>query len=446
MKVLVLGNDGRAHALVWKLFNSTQSSEVICAPGNGGTSQLAPQVDMETENVAEIAHWAFKQDIDMIIPSDSAAIQAGLLDEAVSFGIPVCAPAQQVARIGASRCMTKEFLLKHEIPTAPGRAFTDLKTAERYLAAQTLPIVIKADHRAAGSGTFHDRYAALQALREFFEARPLEGSNDGVVIEALLPGSPVSMSALTDGTTVLPFLPTRLYHRLNEGDEGPVAPGMGAHTSNSTYASKLTTFFHQRLITPIITAMTQAELTYQGIIGVDSIITPKGPRITSIHPTLQDQEAQVVLPRLEDDLLPIMHAAATKRLHQYPTLHWKDEASVGLSLVAEGYPHHFPKGSPIEGLTEADKGVLIFQDQTHNPMGMRYDSFGNQGTDPLAGLIMGLGSGKTSAITTTGGHVLTIVALAGSLNGARGRAVLNAERINFSGRQYRGDIGQKDLS
>jgi phosphoribosylamine--glycine ligase len=446
MKVLVLGNDGRAHALVWKLFNSPQSSDVLCAPGNGGTSQLAPQVDRDLSLIAETAHWAFKQDIDIIIPAHSEVSQLPLLDEARTFGIAVCGPMQSVAHLEQSRCAMKEFLLKHNLPTANGRAFTDLSIAERYLAAQQLPVVLKADNRTVGGGIYEERYAALQALRELFEARPLEGSNNGVIIEAYLAGSSVSMSALTDGTTVLPFLPTRIYERLNEGDTGPPAPGMGAHTSNSTYAQKLTAYFQQHILRTIVQAMEKESCSYQGILSVDCIITNKGPRITSLHFAMQDQEAQVVLPRMEDDLLSLVHAAATKRLYQYPTITWKDEASVGITLVAEGYPHHFPTGSPIDGLTDLDKGVLLFHHQTHNPMGMRYDDFGSQGTDPLAGLIMGLGSGRTSAITTTGGKVLTLVTLAGSLNGARGRAVLNAERIKFAGRYYRGDIGMKEFA
>lgn len=444
MKVLVLGNDGRAHALVWKLFNSIQASQVLCCPGNGGTGQLAPQVDLNTSNVVDIAHWAFEQNVDIIVPTSSQLLNTGIFDEAASFNIPVCGPSKQFAWIATSRCAAKEFLLRHTIPTAPGRVFTDVATAEKYLAAQPLPVVIKADHRAVRSGIYQERYAALQALREFFDARPVEGTNDGVVIETFLPGAALSISALTDGQTTLAFLPARIYDRLYEDDHGPRAPGIGAHTGHSTYSQKLTLYLQNNLLTPIVTALTKEQVSYRGLIGIDCVVTDKGPRVTGLRSAMHDQEAQVVLPRLEDDLMPLLQATTSGRLHQYTTLHWKDMASVGIALVAEGYPHHFPMGSSVDGLTDVDEGILIFHDQTHNPSAMQYDVTQNRGPDPLAELIMGVGR-RTSAITTTGGHVLTVVALAATLNGARGRAVLNAERINFAGRYYRGDIGKREF-
>lgn len=445
MKILVLGNDGRAHALVWKLFNSPQADLVLCAPGNGGTAQLALQVDLELNNVAEVACWAFDEQVDLIVPASSAPLLAGLVDEVVAMHIGVCGPSQRSTRLEQSRCYTKEFLLRYELPTARGRPFADLATAEKYLAAQPLPVVIKADHPAVGDGIFEDRYAALAALHELFTARLVEGRNDGVVIEEFLPGARVTFSALTDGRTALPLLPTRLYDRLGEGDSGPIASGMGAHTGTSTYAHRLADFLHQRLVVPIVTALAREGLPYWGVLGIDCIITEHGPRITALRCSMRDLEAQVVLPRLEDDVLPIIQAMITKRLDQVPPLCWRDEASVGIALVAQGYPHHFAVGGTIEGLADIDEGVLIFHDQTHNRSGLRYTPATHQGASPLAALMMGGGSPGTG-ITTTGGHVLTVVALAATLNGARGRALLNAERIAFPGRYYRGDIGRREFA
>lgn len=448
MKVLVLGDDGRAHALVWKLFNSTQANEIVCIPGNGGTAQLAPQVeDANLSNPAELARWAFQEGIDTIVPASSDYLQHGLMDELHAFQIGVCSPPQAAIALEQSRCYAKEFLLRHNLPTAKGRPFQDLATAERYLAAQPLPIVVKADHRAAGEGIYQDRYAALTALREFFESRPLEGENNGVVIESFLSGTRLSLSAITDGTTVIPLLPTWIYDRMEEGDKGTVAPGMGAHTSTSTYARKLTEYLRQNLLLPIVTALNQHNFAYKGFIGVDCIITDQGPRITGMRCAMRDMESQVVLPRMEDDILPLIQAAINHRLDTVAPPRWRDEASVGIALVAQGYPHHFPTGGPIEGLSDIDQGVLVFHNKTHNALGLRYDTGASRGGDPLASLMraaMG-GSGKGTAFTTTGGHVLAVVALAATLNGARGRAIINAERITFPGRYFRGDIGQREL-
>ncbi len=443
MKVLVLGKDGRAHAMVWKLFNSPQTDEILCLPGNGGTGQLALQADVDTHNIPELSHWAFRAGVDTIVPIETPPIREGLVEEALSFRINVFAPSPQSVRLEESRCYAKEFLLQHGLPTAEGRAFTNLATAERYLAAQSLPIVVKADHRDVGEGIYHDRYMALTALKDLFAVHPVEGENRGVVIESFLPGTRVSMSAITDGTTTRPLLPTWIYDRLEEGGQGAVAPAMGAHTSASTYAKKLTTYMHQHLIQPMVAALHQDAMPYQGILGVDCIITDRGPRITGLRCTMRDMEAQVVLPRLEDDLFPFIQAATAGNLEQTPPMRWRDESSVGIALVAQGYPHHYPMGSPIEGLELLDDGVLVFHDETYSPLGLRYDP-SPRGPDPLSALIMGTG-GEKPPFSTTGGHVLCVVALAATLNGARGKAVINAERITFNGRYFRGDIGMYEL-
>ncbi len=443
MKILVLGADGRAHAMVWKLFSSP-SAEVFCAPGNGGAVLLAPQVEIELESPPEVARWAFGEQIDLIVPADSGTLWAGMVDEVVSMHIGVFGASQRGTRLEWSRCYAKEFLQRYGLPTARGRAFTSLPTAEKFLAAQSLPVVLKADHPAGGGGVYHDRYAALEALRSLFVNRPIEGSSNGVVIEEYLPGISVSFSAIVDGSTALPLLPARIYDRLEDSPEAPYAPGMGAITGNSSYARRLGDYLHSHLISPIVAAMAKEGLPYWGILGVDCVITEQGPRIAALRCSLRDMEAQVVLPRLEDDLLPLIEAAISRRLHQLPPLCWRDEASVGISLVAQGYPNHFAIGGAVRGLSDLDEGVLVFHNQTHNPAGLRYTPPSRGGPGLLGSLIMGAHS-VAPDITLTGGHVLTVVGLGATLNGARGRALLNAERISFPGRTYREDVGSHEF-
>lgn len=445
MKILLLGEDGRAHAFAWKLFNSPQAIEIICAPGNGGTSQLVPRVELQPEDAGEIGRWAFNEHVDLILPSSSEPLHAGLADEAAALHISVCGPLKDSARIGQSRCYAKEFLLRHSLPTARGQAFRKLTMAERYLAAQPFPIVIKSDHPGGGSGTFADRYTALRALRDFFAARPVEGTSEGVVIEEYLPGVRICFSAFTDGHTAVPLLPVRLYDHLREGDASSFAPRIGANTGTSTYAHKLTEYLHERLIMPIVAALQQEQMPYLGILGIDCIITAQGPRITGLRSSLRDMEAQVILPRLQDDLLPIIAATTARRLHQPPPLRWRKEASIGMALVARGYPHHFPVGSTIDGLESIESGVFVFHSQTNNPFGLVYKPVAHRGPDPLAKLIMGM-EGPRTTITTTGGHVLTVVALGKTLQEARQRALHNAECITFAGRSYAEDIGQREFT
>jgi phosphoribosylamine--glycine ligase len=449
MKVLVLGNDGRAHALVWKLFNSPLVTELVCAPGNGGTAQLAPSADLDEADVAAIARWAFEEGVDLIVPAGSRALQAGLVDEVIALQVGVCGPSQRSTVLERSRCRAKEFMLRHALPTAPGRAFTDLATAEKFLATQPLPVMIKADHPAVGEAVYHDRYAALEGLHELFSARPLDDTNDGVVIEQYLEGPRVVLSAFTDGRTAVPLLPVRLYDRLEEGDAGPLAPGMGAHTGASQFARRLTAYLHEKLIAPVIAGLAREDLPFWGILGIDCVITTAGPRLTALRCSMREGEAQVVLPRLEDDLVPWIQAMIARRLHEAAPPRWAATPSVGIGLVARGYPHHFPVGIPIQGIENLDEGVLAFHSATENLAGLRYTPRQRRGSGSgllgLIGTLPGTMLPGSGLLRTTGGHVLTVVALGATLAGARGRALINAERITFEGRTFRGDIGAKEF-
>jgi phosphoribosylamine---glycine ligase len=449
MKVLLLGEDGRAHALAWKLFNSPLVHELICAPGNGGTTPLVPSAQIELNDAAAIARWAFDEGIDIIVPAGSRALHAGLVDEVVALHIGVCGPSQRSAALERSRCLAKEFMLRSNLPTAPGRAFTDLATAEKYLATLPLPVMIKADHPDAGEASYGDRYAALEGLRELFNARTLEGPNDGVVIEAYLQGARVVLSAFTDGRTAVPLLPTRLYDRVEEADAGARGRGVGAHTSDSTYARRLADYLHQKFITPVVAGLARDGLPYWGVVGIDCIVTESGPRLVGLRSSMREGEAQVVLPRLQDDLMPWIQAMIAQRLHELPAPSWAPVASVGIGLMARGYPHHFPTGGPVRGVEDLDEGVLAFHSATENPAGLRYISrvSGGSSLSLLGGLGASLPSFGTSAPATytTGGLVLTVVAQGATLAGARGRALINAERVTFEGRMFRSDIAGKEF-
>jgi phosphoribosylamine---glycine ligase len=449
MKVLVLGDDGRAHTLAWKLFNSPLASELICAPGNGGTGALVPAADIDITDAPAIARWAFDEGIDLIVPAAGRPLHAGLVDEVVSLQVGVCGPSQRSTLFERSRCQAKEFMLRHGLPTAPGRAFTDLATAEKYLAMQPLPVMIKADNPAAGEAHYDERYAALEGLRELFATQPLEGSNDGVVIESYLHGARVVMSAFTDGRTAVPLLPVRLYDHVEEGGGGALARGIGAHTGNSTFARRLSQYLHEKFITPSVAGLAQDNYPYWGILGIDCIVTEQGPRLISLHTSLREGEAQVVLPRLEDDLMPWIQSMIAQRLHERPAPQWSPTVSVGIGLVARGYPHHFAVGGAVLGLEELDEGVLAFHSATENPSCLRYTPRLSRGSGAgaLAGSLTGFPffGGSPGALRATGGLVMTIVAIGATLAGARGRALVNAERISFEGRAYRGDIGAKEF-
>jgi phosphoribosylamine---glycine ligase len=444
MKVLVLGGDGRAHTLVWKLFNSPLVTELVCAPGNGGTSQLTPSADLDQADAGTIARWAFDEGIDLIVPAGSESLRAGLVDEVISLQVGVCGPSQRSTSLETSRCRAKEFMLRHNLPTAPGRAFTSLATAERYLASQPLPVIIKADHPSGGEAAYHDRYAALEGLRELFAAPSVDGATAGVVIESYLPGPRVVMSAFTDGHTTVPLLPTRLYDRVEEGNTGTFAYGVGAHTGAGTFARRLGEYLHEKLIGPVAAGLAAENLPYWGILNIDCVVTDQGPRLTAIRCSMREGEAQVVLPRLQDDLLPWVQAMIARRLRDMPAPSWAITPSVGLGLMARGYPYHFPVGGPVGGIDELEEGVLAFHSATESPSGIRYTPQRSRGSG--SGLFGLLGvSGPGAALRTTGGLVLTVVGTGVTLAGGRARALINAERVTFEGRTFRGDIGAKEF-
>ena len=449
MKILLLGGDGRAHTLTWKLFNSPLVDELIVAPGNAGAGALAPTTEIDLHDAAAIARWCFDESVDIVIPAESVPLHAGLVDEATSLQIGVCGPSQRSAVLARSRCRAKEFMLRHKLPTAPGRAFADLATAEKYLATQPLPVMIKADHSAGGEAVYADRYAALEGLRELFAAHTSDGEQ-GVVIETALQGARVVLSAFTDGRTAVPLLPVRLYDRVEEHDGGAGARGVGAHTSNSIFGRKLAAYMHDNLIAPIVAGLARDQLPFWGILGIDCIITDQGPRLTALRAAMHEGEAQVVLPRLEDDLLPWIQAMIARRLHELPAPQWSPTASVGIGLFARGYPHHFALGGAIGGVEMLDEGVLAFHSATESSGGMRYVPRLRRGSSGglLGGLglpMFGAGLASGGMLHTTGGLVMTIVATGATLAGARGRALVNAERISFEGRTFRGDIGAKEF-
>lgn len=445
MKVLVLGGDGRAHALVWKLFNSPLAGEVVCAPGNGGTGQLVPSVDLALEDAGAVARWAFDEGFDIILPADSRPLQAGVVDEVISLQISVCGAARRASLLERSRCRAKEFMLRHGLPTAPGRPFADLATAEKYLATLPVPVLIKADNPAGGEEVFDDRYAALAGLREMFVAGPIEAPGDGVVVESYLPGPRVALSAFTDGRAAVPLLATRLYDRMEPGETGPVARGVGAHTGASRLAQRLTDYLHRKLILPIVAALGADGLPHWGILGIDCVIRPDGPRLTAIRWSMREGEAQVVLPRLEDDLMPWVQAMVAQRLHDMPPPRWAPTPTVGIGLVARGYPKYFPTGGPIAGFDTLDEGVLVFHSATELPSAFQYTPRAAGTGFGLPGFGLFAPSPPGLAPRVAGGHVLTVVAAGATLAGARGRALINAERISFEGRTYREDIGAKEF-
>ena len=453
MKVLVLGSSGVAHALVWKLFSSSQIDQLASLPGNGGASILAP-IAPGQDTVKETARWAYDEEFNVIVPAEGGALTDGLVDEATPLKMAVWGPPRRSALVERSPLWAKEFLNRYKIPTATGRAFGDAATAERYLAAHTLPVMLAGDYPSEFDGAYMDRGSAMAALEGIFALPPRDGHFRGVVIEAPPAGPTVSYSCLTDGATMVPLLPARIYDRLDDGDGGWAAPGMGAHTSATPLLNKIGDYIHKLVMEPLLAALAQEKLAWWGILGVDCAVTPDGPKVTRIRTTLGDPEAQVVLPRLEDDLFPLIAACHNRSLHTLPPLRWKPGASVGVTLVAQGYPHSFPTGMAINGVSDLEPGVMAFHNETVNPGGLKYVSVQMQMPEKRS-LISGFGDALSDAmlvrpsgpsqLSAMGGRALTVVALGDSLEAARARAYANLARISMQRSYNRSDIAAREI-
>ncbi len=449
MKLLLLGDDARAHTLVARLIESARAPEVVCAPGNGGTAPLAATLALDVTDPVLIARVCFEEFFDLVIPADSRPLRHGLADEALGLQVGVCGAAQRTTTIEYSRCALRAFVERHEIAAPAGRAFADLDTAERYLAGQRLPVVIKPDSPDSGEERFDDRYSAIEALRNIFAAQKLDGGA-GVVIEEPIDGPVVALTAFADGIITVPMLATRRYDRVADGDTGAYAVGVGAHTGSSALARELTRYLHTQFIQPIAAALAADDLPCWGMLGVDCVITATGPRLTAIRFSLSPAEAETVLIRLEDDLLLWLEATHSRRLSLLPPPRWSETPSVTIGLMARGYPGFFPYGGPVSGLTELDEGVRVTHNATIHPAAtFSYTTRAPQGS-ALAAMIgglmgMGTGGGANGPLRTTGGLPLRLTVQAGTLAGARGRALLNAERIQFEGRTFRSDIGMKEF-
>ncbi len=454
MKVLVLGESGATHALVWKLFNSNHVDKLVSMPGNGGAGVLAP-IAPALDSIDAQVRWAYEQSVKLIVPSSGMPLAQGLTDDATPLKVAVWGPPRQSAFFAISRLWTKEFLNRHSLPTSAGRAFIDFQTAERYLAAQTLPVNLWNDYPSEYDGAYSDRSAAMTALKEIFALPPRDGNLRGVVIEAPQVGPTISLSCLTDGTVLRPLLPVRIYDRLEDGDGGWAAPGMGAYTSDGGMLARVGDYIYKQALEPLFAAIKQEQLPWWGILGVDCTITAQGPRITNIRSTLGDPETQVLMPRLENDLMQLIAACHNGNLDQLPPLRWKQRASVGVTLVAQGYPHSHRTGLDISGLGELESGVLGFQHKTENPVSMDYVP-----DDPNAEFTMTssvnatLGDifssqpdlhGGPARIISHGGRIVTIVALGDSLDAARTRAYANLQRISVPQSYHRTDIASREL-
>ncbi len=368
MKVLVVGGGGREHALAWCLAASPLVDRLWCAPGNAGIAADADCVDIAADDVDGLVSFAVGQAADLVVVGPEAPLVAGLVDRLSDAGIPAFGPSAAAARLEGSKSFMKDLCRRHDIPTADYRVFTEgeIEAARAYVRATGAPIVVKADGLAAGKGVVvADTVAvALEAL----DAALLEGrfgaAGRTVVVEAFLAGPEISLFALADGRTVLPFASARDYKRVGDGDAGPNTGGMGAVSPHPLMTDALLETAMAEIIRPTIAGMAADGHPFRGVLYAGLVLTGDGLKVLEFNTRFGDPETQAVLVRLRSDLLPVLLAASEQALHTVD-LRWRDEAAVTVVMAADGYPGSVTRGSPIAGLAgAAGQDTVVFHAAT----------------------------------------------------------------------------------
>ncbi|HEY2906765.1 MAG TPA: phosphoribosylamine--glycine ligase [Vicinamibacterales bacterium] len=424
MRVLVIGNGAREHALVSRLATDPAVSHLICAPGNPGTARAAEQLDLRLSDPDAILALAIAERIDLTVVGPEAPLSIGVADRFAAAGLLLLGPTAAAARLESSKAFAKDFMLRWGVPTARFRVCDAEQAA---LAAIHdgefgFPVVVKADGLAAGKGVViaADRAAAEDAVARMMRDRRFGDAGGRVVIEECMTGPEVSFFVLSDGGRAVPIGAAQDHKRIFDADRGPNTGGMGAFAPSPLIDSSARARIMDTIVAPVIAGMAAEGHPFRGFLYVGLMLTADGPRVIEFNVRLGDPEAQVILPLVDEPLLPLLTAAASGDLRQASVAIGTDKL-VGVVLASRGYPDSSESGVPIHGVGEAERepGVAVF----------------HAGTVAHAGSLM-----------TNGGRVLTVTGRGADFGQAIARAYAGVARISFDGMQYRRDIGQKALS
>jgi phosphoribosylamine--glycine ligase len=424
VKILMVGNGGREHALLWKLRRDAPHAELFVTRANGGMEGLATSLPLSPSEIPSLAGWAEVNGVGLTVVGPEAPLAAGIVDHFTAHGLPVFGPTQAAAEIECSKAFAKELMARHGIPTAAYRCFTDLTAAEAYVRAAPGPVVVKASGLAAGKGVVvaESTEEAVEAVREMLAGSTYGEAGRQVVVEKRMAGEELSVFALTDGTHVLPMLPAQDHKRIGEGETGPNTGGMGAYAPVSLATPGLLARITDEILAPTVAAMAAEKRPFRGLLYAGLMLTDEGPRVVEFNCRFGDPETQVVVPLLASSLLDPLLAIARGESIAGMRLDWHPGAAATTVLASAGYPGDYAAGRPIAipGEVESTGDVIIFH------AGTRRDDAGR--------------------LVTCGGRVLAVTALAPTVAEAAGRSRRAAEAVEFEGRTFRRDIGWREAA
>ena len=417
MKVLVVGNGGREHAIAWKLRQSPLISRLYCAQGNAGIWKIAERVDIPPTEVETLADFALKEGIDFTVVGPEAPLVKGIVDEFEKRGLKIFGPSREASQLEGSKAFAKNFMEKHGVPTAHYSVFDNFDRAVRYLKDVGTPIVIKADGLAAGKGAVvsFSLDHALQTLEGFMKKSALGGAGKRVVIEEFLEGEEASYIVMVNGDRYVPLPTSQDHKRLLDGDRGPNTGGMGAYSPTPVIDKDMEGRIREEVIERTLKGLREEGIYFRGFLYAGLMITSEGPKVLEFNVRLGDPEAQPILMRVKNDFLrTLLEFYEGKEVSIEEDPRW----SLDVVLASKGYPEKPEKGKVIEGLEEVEKlsDVVVFH----------------------AGTTL-----KDGKVVTNGGRVLNVCAYGGTLKEAKDRAYEAVSRIRFEGMQYRKDIGDK---
>ncbi len=420
MKVLLIGSGAREHALGWTLSQSPLLTRLFCAPGNPGLAEIGQCIALDVNRHEDVVAFCREEAIDLVVVGPEAPLVAGLGDALEAAGIRVFGPSKAAAQLEGSKRFTKDLCAEAGISTADYAAFETADAAHAHIAERALPLVIKADGLAAGKGVTvaATRDEAEAAIDACFSG--IFGQAGGqVVIEDCLEGEEASFFAIVDGETVLPMVAAQDHKRAFDGDTGPNTGGMGAYSPAKIMPPTMCDRVMEEIIAPTVQAMAARGTPYRGVLYAGLMITADGPKLIEYNVRFGDPEAQVLMMRLQSDLLPVLLAACDGRLHE-ADLKWRAETALTVVMATRGYPGAYEKGSEIRGVEDA--------------AGMDDVQVFHAGTKRASGKLM-----------ASGGRVLSVTALGKTVREAQARAYEAVSRINWPEGFYRQDIGWRDV-
>ena len=414
MKILVVGGGGREHAICWKLSNEKNVEKIYCAPGNPGIAEVAECVNIGDSDIDKLAKFAKENEIDMTVVGPEVPLVMGITDVFESQGLKVFGPNKKCARLEGSKAFSKDFMTRHNLPTAKYKEYTNIDKAIDDIDEFGYPVVIKADGLAAGKGVIisENREDAIKTLKEMMNDKKFGTAGEKIVIEEFLSGIETSILAFVDNETIIPMVSAKDHKKVNDGETGLNTGGMGTFSPSEIYTYELSKEIKENILDKTLKGFQEDNLDFKGILFVGLMITKDGPKILEYNVRFGDPETQSVLFRLETDLSEIISAVINNKLKDID-IKYSDDSAICVMLTSGGYPESYEKGKLITGLDNLDKDTVVF----------------HSGTKLL-----------DNKLVTNGGRVISITAKGKTVKEAGKKVYENIKKINFEGMHYRTDI------